>query len=144
MGRMKTLAICVALLLGAALPGVAAGAGPPQGEARIWIYRIYEPAAPSQTPYVRFNGAVVAAAPRNGAFYRDVPPGSYRITVDSDGAAPDQFVRVLLPAGASAFVKVAADNWWASANCETAVATFYTLVVDPPLAQAEMASLEVK
>jgi hypothetical protein len=138
--------LCAAALLGAILsprPGFAETAAPPHGAARIWIYRIDDPSITLQTPNVRINGAVVAIAQLGTAFYRDVPPGNYLITADSSGSAPDQFARVALAAGQTVFVKVDANNWWASANCETAVVTFYTLVVYPPLARAEMASLTV-
>jgi hypothetical protein len=123
--------------------GSAETAGPPPGQARIWIYRIFDPTVTLQTPNVRLNDAVVAVARPGSAFYRDVPPGDYRVTADSLGSAPDQFARVALAAGQTAYVKVDANNWWASANCNTAVVTFYTLVVYAPLAQAEMASLPV-
>jgi hypothetical protein len=117
--------------------------GPPPSEARIWIYRVDNPYTTLSTPEVRINGAIVAPAALGSRFYRDVPAGNYLITAESAGAAPGQFARVALAAGETVYVKVDADNWWASANCDTAVVTFYTLVVDPRLARLEMAGLPV-
>jgi hypothetical protein len=137
---------CAVVLFGAAMlarPASAESAGPPAGAARIWIYRVFDASVTLRTPALRLNGTVVGLARPGGAFYRDVPPGTYLITADSVGAAPDQFAKVALGAGETVFVRVDADNWWASANCETAVVTFYTRVVGPPLAQADMAGLPV-
>jgi hypothetical protein len=134
--------LCIAAVLGIMAPAGLLFAETPNG-ARIWIYRVDDPYVTKQTPEVRINGAIVAPALLGSRFYRDVPPGNYLITADSQGTAPDQFARVTLAAGQTAYVKVDADNWRASANCNTAVVTFYTLVVDPRLARLEMASLPV-
>jgi hypothetical protein len=138
--------LCTLGLLGAALPtkpGLAAGGGSAPAAGRIWIYRIFDPSITLNTPYVRINGAIVALARPGSAFYRDLPPGNYRITADSQGSAPGQFASLTLVAGQSVFVKVDADNWWAGAGCLPTTVTFYTLVVSPPLARAEMAGLAV-
>jgi hypothetical protein len=127
----------------AARPATAGAAGPPAGYARIWIYRVFDPSVTLRTPAIRFNGAAIGAARPGSAFYRDVPPGTYLVTADSQGSAPDQFARFALAGGETAFVRVDADNWWASANCNTAVITFYTRVVGLPLAAADMAGLPV-
>ena len=144
-GRAGALACAAVLLCLATLPPAASAeaGGPPPGQARIWIYRIFEPSITLQTPVVRFNDAVVGLARPGSAFYRDVPPGTYSVTANGGASAPDQFATVALAAGQTVFVKVDADNWRASANCETAVITFYTLVVAPQLAEAELASLPV-
>jgi hypothetical protein len=138
--------LCALGLLLAALstePGFAAGAGPAPAAGRIWIYRIFDPSMTLDTPYVRINGAIVAVSRPGSAFYRDLPPGNYRITADSLGSAPGQFASLTLAAGQTVFVKVDADNWWAGAGCLPTTVTFYTLVVAPPLARAEMAGLAV-
>jgi hypothetical protein len=138
--------LCTAAVLGTALPaepGFAAGDGPASATGRIWIYRIFDPSITLDTPYVRINGAIVAVSRPGSAFYRDLPPGNYRITADSRGSAPGQFASLTLVAGQSVFVKVDADNWWASAGCQPTTVTFYTLVVAPLLARAEMAGLAV-
>jgi hypothetical protein len=145
-GRIRRFGgiLCIAALFGIAAPassGLAETAGPPPGDARIWLYRVDDPSQTQATPKVRINGTSVAVARLGSRLYRDVPPGNYLITADSQGTAPSQFAQVMLAAGQTVFVKVDANNWWASANCNTAVVTFYTLVVDPRLAQLEMAGL---
>ena len=70
---------------------LAAAANPPglapvsPGMARIWIYRDYEPYQTLARPYVRLNGAIAGISEPGGALYRDVVPGTYTVTVDSDG-----------------------------------------------------------
>jgi hypothetical protein len=142
--------LCLAAILGAAIlwaaaqRGLAETAGPPAGDARIWIYRTFDPSVTLQTPYVRINGAIVGVARLGDAFYRDVRPGNYLVTADSRGSAPDQFARLSLAAGQIVYVKVAADNWWTPLCRWCRVDTFYTLLIGPPLARAEMASLPVR
>jgi hypothetical protein len=53
------------------------------GMARIWFYRDMNPNDILATPYVRLNGVVAGVSEPGGAFYRDVPPGRYRISADS-------------------------------------------------------------
>lgn len=139
--------LCAAAIIAAAMPpraGLAENAGPPPGNARIWIYRTFDPSVTLQTPYVRINGAIVGVARSGSAFYRDVAPGSYRITADSRGSAPGQFAQVVLAAGQIVYIKVDADNWWTGTCRWCRIDTFYTLLIGPPLAQAEIAGLPVR
>jgi hypothetical protein len=53
------------------------------GMARIWFYRDMNPNDILATPYVRLNGVVAGVSEPGGAFYRDLPPGRYRISADS-------------------------------------------------------------
>lgn len=79
----------------------------PAGGARIWIYRTSGPHDSQDRPYLRLNGQVAGISEPNGAFYRDVPPGHYTVSVDSYGVPyPNQFTGVDLAAGRVAFVKV--------------------------------------
>jgi hypothetical protein len=138
--------LCAAAFLAATMlprAGFGRSADPPAGEARIWIYRTFDPSVTMQTPYVRINGAIVGVARLGTAFYHDVAPGNYRITVDSRGSAPGQFAGVALAAGRTVYVKVDADNWWIGMCRWCRIDTFYTLVVGRPLARAEMAGLSV-
>jgi hypothetical protein len=79
----------------------------PAGVARIWIYRNDGPYEANQTPYLRLNSQIAGIVQPNGAFYRDVPPGQYSVTVDSYGVPyRNQFVEFNLGAGQEAVVKV--------------------------------------
>src|SRR5437868_14700551 len=62
----------------------------PTGEARIWFYRDYEPYAGKGLPAIAANGGYVGAAELGGAFYRDVPPGYYLVTVQTVGIDTNQ------------------------------------------------------
>ena len=65
----------------AAAPYLATPVAP--GIARIWFYRDLNPNDIMATPYVRLNGVVAGVSEPGGAFFRDVPPGRYRISADS-------------------------------------------------------------
>ncbi|HZU90213.1 MAG TPA: hypothetical protein VE993_13235 [Stellaceae bacterium] len=142
--RRSGALILILALFGCAGPpraGLAESAAPPPGYARIWIYRTYNPYTSQATPYVRINGRIVGVSELGGALYRDVPPGVYTITVDSPGRDVNQFATVALVAGQVVYIKTDANNWWATMCRRCEVDTFYTRVVSPQLAHAEMAAL---
>ncbi|HTT81415.1 MAG TPA: hypothetical protein VMF86_17235 [Stellaceae bacterium] len=122
----------------------------PRGMARIWIYREYEPYESLATPYMRLNGAIVGVSQPGAVFYRDVAPGTYAVTVDSQGTDVNQFVTVSLAPGQQAFVKVLVSGTWDSGGgggggngggAGFARPTFYTWQIQPQAAWAEIAHL---
>jgi hypothetical protein len=73
-----------AVIMGCAHPPVTASVAVPPippGEARIWFYRDYEPYAGKGIPQVAVNANYVGQAELGGAFFRDVTPGHYHVTV---------------------------------------------------------------
>ena len=81
-------------------------AAPPPGMARIWFYRDLNPNETLAMAYIRLNGAVAGVSEAGGAFYRDVAPGQYRISVDSYVQDPhDDAIVTLAPSG-EAYAKV--------------------------------------
>jgi hypothetical protein len=58
----------------------------------------YQPYVSLARPYVRFNGRIVGISEPGGAFYRDVVPGGYDITVDSQGHDVNQFAHATVVA----------------------------------------------
>jgi hypothetical protein len=79
----------------------------PAGTARIWIYRNDGPNEIQASPYLRLTGRVAGISEPDGAFYRDVTPGHYFITVDSYiDSYINQFATIDLAAGQEAYVKV--------------------------------------
>jgi len=77
-------------------------------------------------PYVRLNEQVVGISEPGGAFYRDVPPTRYSITVDTAGRDVNQFAEIDLAAGQQAYAKVLsllrswlADDCLAWGGCDT-------------------------
>jgi hypothetical protein len=113
----------IALLLAAAsctqLPATSAVEIPPipPGAARLWFYRDYEPSETLARPYVRLNEQVAGISEPGGAFYRDVAPAHYSITVDSAGRDVNQFAEVDLAAGAQAYAKVLSLRSWLDDDC---------------------------
>jgi hypothetical protein len=98
-------AVLFALLCGcASLPPTGSVTIPliPAGMARAWFYRDDEPYISLDRPYVRMNGAIVGISEPGGAFYRDVPPGQYYVTVDSYGRDANQFPYATLVPGETA------------------------------------------
>jgi hypothetical protein len=78
----------------------------PAGMARAWFYRADLPYDGLDRPYVRMNGAVVGISELGGAFYRDVSPGEYYVTIDSYRDFVNQFPHVDLMPGEAAYFQV--------------------------------------
>jgi hypothetical protein len=150
-GFVRRLGLAAASLLaaiflsGPSLPaGATAPGGPPPGYARIWLYRLDEPYVSLARPYVRFNGGIVGIAELGGAFYRDVAPGEYDVTVDSAGRDVNQFVRIGVVAGQQIYIEVQVLRYW---DCggpdmdgdEWCHPTFYTRLQQPQAAAAAIA-----
>lgn len=144
--RRAGMAACLVALWGCAhsppVPATGAVATPavPAGQARIWVYRDYEPYETLARPYIRLNGAIVGISEPGGAMYRDVPPGSYHVTVDTRGYDVNQFADVNLAAGRTVFLKVESLRFWRSGGRDGHYGdTFYTRLMPPEIAQAEVA-----
>ena len=135
------LAGCVQQAVGPAEP--AASPAVSAGTARIWFYRDYEPSVSRNLAEVALNGSVAGyVQPDGSAFYRDVPPGRYHVTVASGGTDTNQDKEVDLPPGQEAFVKVLGSNTWESGgdNYSYGRDTFYISLVSPQIARAELAT----
>ncbi|MBV8122203.1 MAG: hypothetical protein JO081_19960 [Alphaproteobacteria bacterium] len=113
----------------------------PANMARAWFYREDEPYNGLARPYVRMNGATVGIAELGGAFYRDVSPGAYYVTVDSYRRFINQFPHVYLIRGETAYFQVfeasASSNVGAMRNF--ARPSFYVWVMPTEIAAPEVA-----
>ena len=135
--------------VGEAVPTAGRTAPVPAGEARIWVYREYLPYESLATPYVRFNGAIIGVSQPGAVFYRDVPPGTYAVTVDSIGTDINQFTTVTVAPRQQVFVKVLVSNSWDSGGGGGdrggaggwARPTFYTWQIQPQAAAAEISTM---
>jgi hypothetical protein len=78
----------------------------PAGMARAWFYREDLPYNGLDRPYVRMNHAVVGISELGGAFYRDVSPGEYYVTIESYRSFINQFPHVDLMPGETAYFQV--------------------------------------
>ena len=109
--------------------------------ARIWFYRDYEPSISLNNADVALNGQRAALVPFDGnAVYRDVAPGRYHITVQSDGTDVNQDKYLDLRPGQEAFVKILASSSWESGADTQAYKrdTFYVSLVPPQVARVEL------
>jgi hypothetical protein len=126
----------------AQLPTVAASHVPavaPQW-ARIWIYRDLQQSAIPEVPQVRLNGMVSGVAYQGQAFYRDVPPGHYHVSVDSMVADVNQSSDVDLTAGQEAYVKVEQLDNFNEDEGEPTFVTFYARLIPVAIGRAEVAA----
>lgn len=115
----------------------------PAGEGRIWIYRDNEPYAGKGLPAVAANGGYIGQAELGGAFYRDVAPGHYRVTVESFGVDVNQTADFDLAAGRAAYVKIVSSPSWVAYGLENQIErpTFYAWLTPNEVAQAHVAHL---
>jgi hypothetical protein len=138
-----------ALLLamaGCAQPAVTASVSIPPipaGEARIWFYRNYEPYAGKGLPAIAANDGYVGAAELGGVFYRNVPPGHYHVTVQTNGVDFNQTADLDLAAGQDGYVKIVSNPEWVTGGARTEYerATFYAWRIPNEIAQADIARL---
>lgn len=144
-------------LLGLVLALAACGPRPPRyGEiasqvppvrpdlARLYIYRDYEPYESLSRPYLYLNGGRIGISEPGGVLYRDVPPGSYLISVDSFGIYPNQFKTVQMSAGGTYYAKITSLKSWASDGDlmrDFGTDTFVVVLVDPAQAQREIPAM---
>lgn len=110
---------------------------PPEG-VRIWFYRVYDPTESKGRFYIYINGAIVGISEQGYAYYRDVLPGLYDVSVESYGRDLFQFRDVALVPGQQAYVKILSLRSWVESGRNFSRDTFYVLVVPRTVAQAEI------
>ena len=109
--------------LGALCPATAHELGghsvDPFGGGAALVLRDYERYETLARPYVRLNEQVAGVSEPGGAFYRDVVPAHYSITVDSAGRDVNQFADVDLTAGQEIYAKIQSPRSWLAEDCVT-------------------------
>jgi Protein of unknown function (DUF2846) len=127
-------------------PAVETATPIPPGQARIWFYRIWLPSESLNLANIEMNGAYVGSVANGGAFYRDVPPGTYHIVPESwahdPNTTPRQDTNVAVAPDEQAYVKILDLTSWATAvsvSKNFQRDSFYAWLIPPQIAQAEIA-----
>ena len=117
----------------------------PAGASRLWVYRNDGPHDSQERPYLRLNGQIAAISEPNGAYYRDLTPGHYMVSIDSYGVPyPNQFAQFDLGAGQEAFVKVLSQRERVGGGGDSGFglrAIFYAWLIPPDEARPEISSI---
>lgn len=155
MPNRREVVIALMLALGGCSQGptygsVAAGLPPvPPGQAQIFLYRWLEPYVSLAATTAFLNGTPVGLTQSGTAFYRDVPPGQYTISVTSQGVYPNQFKTVTVRAGQIVYARIGSITTWipcggggsiggGEADCGN---TYVVEIIDPAVAQSELQPL---
>lgn len=117
---------------------------PAPGTARLYFYRLLDPSDPSLGTTVMLNGKPVGFSRTGTVLYRDVPAGSYLVSVLSRGQYPHQFKTVQVQAGQTWYFRIESLPSWA--GCDSGKGdcrgdTFVVTVVGPRQAHVEIAPL---
>ncbi len=115
----------------------------PPGQARFVVYRndgVYESL---QWVPVTLNGREVGGAGPDAVFSRDVPPGSYRVSVLSQALWPGQTKTVAATAGETIYVKIGVFQGPSNARAEGfgTGPIFVPEIMNPAVARRELGEL---
>ena len=114
----------------------------PAGEARIFVYRAYEPYQSLSWVPVFFNGVTTGAVGPGQVLMRDVPAGTYTIEPKSEGLWPNQAKTVRVGAGDVVYAKIESFNGLDPVgNSDDLQATFVVVLMDPVAARREIGPL---
>ena len=115
----------------------------PAGGSRIWFYRAADVYTGKGLPAIAANGGYVGQAELGGAFYRNVSPGHYLVTVQTVGVDVNQSANFDLSPGQEAYVKIVSLPSWDTGGDrnEWARPTFYAWLIPNQVAQADVARL---
>jgi hypothetical protein len=159
MGALRAIALSLVIVVGGCVaPGppfarIAATIPPvPRNMARIYFYRWLEPYETTDPTIAYLNGRPVGVTETGAVFYRDVAPGQYTISVQSDEIYPYQFKTVVLTPGEVAYARIESLRTWSSCGgggdgdsgggVIGCLNTFVVRLIDPVLARGEMADLQ--
>ena len=116
------------------------------GQARIWFYRTWLPSESLNLANIDVNGVYFGSVENGGAFYRDVPPGTYQIMPESwaqnPGTTPSQATNVAMVPGQQVYIKIVDLTSWAtsvSVSKNFQRDAFWAYLIPPQVAQAEIA-----
>ena len=112
----------------------------PPDRARFFFYLDYSMYDSLQRPEITMNGQPVAVSEIGGVSYRDMPPGTYLISVPYSALYPYKDKTVTVAGGQTVYVKIQTNIFYPN---ETLVDWqwdyFVVVLVDPAQAQTEIA-----
>jgi len=109
--------------------------------ARFFFYRDYSLYNSMQRPTITLNGAPVAVSEIGGVSYRDMPPGTYVISVPYSAFYPYKDKTVTVAGGQTIYVKIQSNVYEPNITLiDYEPDIFVVVLVDPATAQTEIAS----
>ena len=118
----------------------------PAGQGRIWVYRNWLPSESLNLANIQANGVYFVSVENGGAFYRDVPPGTYHIVPESwahnPNTTPNMDTNVAVVPGQQVYIKIVDLTSWAtsvSVSRSFQRDAFWAWLIPPEVAAAEIA-----
>jgi hypothetical protein len=152
----KTLARTVLISLALALAACAGGGEPegtrfatvaaqlppvPPDRARFFFYRDYALYDSVQRPYIALNGQPVAISELGGVTYRDMPPGTYVISVPDSAIYPNKDKTVTVVGGQTVYAKIQTEKFDGNITLiDYQPDIFVVVLADPADAQRDIAT----
>lgn len=118
----------------------------PPGTARIVVYRDLDYYGTQAMPTVYLNNAPAGISQNGAVFYRDVPPGTYAISVAPSLPYPNQFKTVVVKPGDIFYAQIGTlppTGGRFNINARDYGDTFIVTLRDPASAAYEMQGLRV-
>lgn len=113
----------------------------PADRARFFFYRDYSLYNSDQRPAITLNGQPVAISEIGGVSYRDMPPGTYVISVPYSAIYPYKDKTVTVSGGQTVYAKIQSQKYEQNVTLlDYQPDIFVVVLVDPAEAQAEIAS----
>ena len=108
--------------------------------ARVWLLRDNDPEEAFGTPIIFANGHPIGRSEPGAAAYRDLPPGTYRFTVQSLSGIPTGYKdKVKLAPGTQTYLEI---QWGPSWNeGQAGGETFYVRTLSQELGKAYYGSM---
>ena len=140
LGRSAAGAILLFMCVAATPLQPAPGTAPPAGLARVWFYRVFFPDDTQDMPAIAMNGQLVGYGRTGVSFYRDVPAGTYRVTVETTGIDVNQAKDITLAPGQQMALSIASDpNWETSGRRSYRRPTHYVWIEPAQIAEIHLA-----
>jgi hypothetical protein len=113
----------------------------PPDRARFFFYRDYSLYDSTQRPTVTLNGQPVTISEIGGVSYRDMPPGTYVISVPYSAIYPYKDKTVTVAGGQTVYAKIQSEAYEPNITLlDYQPDIFVVVLVEPAQAQQEIAS----